>query len=150
MTGNTVGHGSSAGGYGLRAIKPNMMLALGFAAGIAFWSGATCADGTTPSLEDMWKIIQQQQAEISLLKEQNARLLERVEGQAPPADSSASAEPEDTPYETAGKTDMSTPFSGTRIDLYGAAMLDMGYQFHQNDPDWLRHREKTDGWLRAA
>ena len=26
---------------------------------------------------------------------------------------------------------------GTRIDIYGFAMLDMGYQFKQNDPDWF-------------
>jgi hypothetical protein len=26
---------------------------------------------------------------------------------------------------------------GTRIDVYGFAMLDMGYQFNQNDPDWF-------------
>ena len=24
-----------------------------------------------------------------------------------------------------------------RMEIYGAAMLDMGYQFHQNDPDWF-------------
>ena len=27
--------------------------------------------------------------------------------------------------------------TGTRVDIYGHAMLDMGYQANQNDPDWF-------------
>jgi len=79
----------------------------------------------------MWKIIQQQQAEIKALKEQNTQLLERVGAPvaAVQADSPAKMpEPEALPAVSS---------SGTRIDIYGAAMLDMGYQFKQNDPDWF-------------
>lgn len=137
MTDTSLPRGLIAGGHGLRAARRIRMIVLGIIAGVAVWSGAACADGSTPSLEEMWKIIQQQQAEIKALKEQNARLLERAEDRAPQAEAVASAEPEDTPYEQARDTDMSGPVSGTRLDIYGAAMFDMGYQFNQNDPDWF-------------
>ena len=35
------------------------------------WTGVVSAQEPTPSLEEMWRIIQQQQAEIDNLKNQN-------------------------------------------------------------------------------
>jgi hypothetical protein len=142
MTVNTVIRDASAGGDGLRTVKCIRIPALVITACILFWSGFACADGATPSLEEMWKIIQQQQAEIKLLKDQNARLLERAEARStedrtPSADTLATAGPEDKPYEQTSQTDMSETVAGTRLDLYGAVMLDMGHQFNQSDPDWF-------------
>jgi len=75
-------------------------------------------------MEEMWQIIQKQQAEIDSLKNQNAQLQQKVAAPPPPPPAPA-AEP--APASDA---------SDTRLDLYGFAMLDMGYQSKQNDPDW--------------
>ena len=101
------------------------------------WAGLASADEATPSLEEMWKIIQQQQTEIDSLKQQNEQLLRQVAapvaGDAAPqsnqtsAEGVAVAETEPAPVEDS---------SGSTFEIYGAAMLDMGYQFKQNDPDW--------------
>jgi hypothetical protein len=111
-------------------VKGSAIMAAAFTLGLSSWCGVVSAEQATPSLEEMWKIIQQQQSEIKQLKDQNAQLLGRVDTPEPvaKADSPPSAEatgvaPED--------------HSGTRFDIYGAAMLDMGYQFKQNDPDWF-------------
>ena len=94
------------------------------------------AQDDTPSLEEMWRIIQQQQAEIDELKKQNAEL--RGQAAAPPVAETAApeadtvvADVQDPEYEKV----IAQP--GTVLDLYGAAMLDMGYQSGQNDPDWF-------------
>jgi len=92
-------------------------LTTAIALGLMSWAGVASAEGTTPSLEEMWQMIQKQQAEIDSLKNQNAQLREQVATPAPAAAPAGDA-------------------SGTRLDIYGAAMLDMGYQFKQNDPDW--------------
>jgi hypothetical protein len=93
------------------------------------------AQDDTPSLEEMWLIIQQQQAEIDELKKQNAEL--RGETAQAPAGAAlteagqAVADVQDPEYEK-----VIAP-TGTVMDLYGAAMLDMGYQGGQSDPDWF-------------
>lgn len=93
------------------------------------------AQDDTPSLEEMWRIIQQQQAEIDELKKQNAEL--RGETAQAPAGAAlteagqAVADVQDPEYEK-----VIAP-TGTVMDLYGAAMLDMGYQGGQSDPDWF-------------
>lgn len=115
-----------------------------FAAVIAltllFFVTAASADGATPSLEEMWKIIQQQQAEIESLKNQNKQLLERIETPATASTPAAAPAPvvsADTPYESLDTVAPPKDPDGTKFDIYGAAMLDMGYQFNQNDPDWF-------------
>jgi len=103
------------------------LLAAAIALGLASWTGSATAQNSTPSLEEMWQMIQKQQAEIDSLKQQNSQLRQKVEAPPPvaaaPAVQAAVASTEDS--------------SGTRFDLYGAAMLDMGYQFNQNNPDWF-------------
>ncbi len=105
------------------------LLAAAIALGLSSWAGPALADGDTPTLEEMWQIIQKQQSEIDSLKGENAQL--RQEVKAPmvvKADAPTDAEKVVAPSEDA---------SGSRFDIYGAAMLDMGYQSGQNDPDWF-------------
>lgn len=106
--------------------RTSSVLVASIAVGLLFWAGLVSAQDATPSLEEMWEIIQQQQTQIRNLEQQNENLREQVE--APPAAAPAVAEQAPAPQGDG---------SGTRIDLYGAAMLDMGYQFNQNDPDWF-------------
>ncbi len=106
------------------------LLAAAVALGLMSWAGVAPADEPAPSLEEMWKIIQQQQAEIQQLKDQNAQLLGRVE--SPQTVATA-----DSPSEATETLAIPEDPSGRRFDIYGAAMLDMGYQFNQNDPDWF-------------
>ncbi len=87
------------------------------------------ADEATPSLDELWRIVQQQQAEIEALKNENGRLRNQVVEESPNATPSAVTEV--AIEEAAGSA------SSTRIDLYGHAMLDMGYQSKQSDPDWF-------------
>ncbi|MCW8872462.1 MAG: porin, partial [Xanthomonadales bacterium] len=116
----------SAGMLTRRPLKGATLLAAAVALGLASWAGPATADSDTPSLEEMWQVIQNQQAEIDSLKDQNAQLREKVATPAPAPAPVAEAAP--APQGNG---------SGTRIDVYGAAMLDMGYQFNQNDPDWF-------------
>jgi len=101
-----------------------------FAAAVALWAGTAVAQNATPTLEEMWQIIQKQQAEIDSLKRQNAQLRSQVE--TPPPAAQPEAPPPADQLEVASE---SSP--GTRVELYGAAMLDLGYQFNQSDPDWF-------------
>ena len=103
------------------------LLAAAIALGLAAWAGPAAAEGATPSLEEMWQIVQKQQAEIERLKQQNAQLQQRA-AQPPPALVPAAPDPVTAP---------AADESGSRFDIYGFAMLDTGYQFKQNDPDWF-------------
>ena len=94
--------------------------------GLASWTGVALAAEGTPSLDEMWRVIQAQQAEIEQLKQQNEALREQVELPV------AEVVVDEIPSEAAPEPEP----PGTRIDLSGFAMLDMGYQFNQNDPDW--------------
>lgn len=84
----------------------------------------------TPSLEEMWRIIQQQQAEIDDLKRQNAELREQ---KAPAAEEAPAPEILATDVQDP-ENDEALAQRGTVMDIYGHAMLDMGCQ---NDPDWF-------------
>ena len=86
------------------------------------------AQDSPPPLEEMWRIIKQQQAEIDELKKQNALLKNQIE-QVPKTMAAAPA-PAPAPV-----PEVEDP-SGTVMEIYGHTMLDMGYQFNQNDPDW--------------
>lgn len=89
-----------------------------------------------PSPEEMWRIIQQQQAEVDALKEANRRL--RSE-EAPSR--SATIELIDEPVaaaERGAEPVVATDAEGaTAITFSGHAMLDLGYQTEQGDPDWF-------------
>ncbi|MEJ2136758.1 MAG: DcaP family trimeric outer membrane transporter [Desulfofustis sp.] len=90
------------------------------------------AKESPPSLEEMWRIIKQQQAEIDELKAQNALLKEKIDqvpAQGAPAEVAATPPPA-----SASKAEDK---SGTVMDIYGHVMTDMGYQVNQNDPDWF-------------
>ncbi len=111
-----------------KVLRPSL-LAAAVSVGLMSWGSLASATESTPSLDEMWQIIQQQQAEIKQLKDQNAHLLERSEAPMPVARA-------DSPSEETDAAPQKAP-SGTKIDIYGAAMLDMGYQFNQNNPDWF-------------
>ena len=89
-----------------------------------------------PTLDEMWRIIQQQQTEIDALKAENSRL--RSE---PVTIQSTSVEPGDQPDAVAEVKDepviVSDQEETTAITFAGHAMLDMGYQSNQNNPDWF-------------
>lgn len=87
--------------------------------------GSVMAQDSPPPLEEMWRIIQQQQTEIDDLKRQNSQLQEQVK-EAPAV---ATAAPAPAP-------EAEEP-SKTRMEIYGHAMLDMGYEAKQSDPDWF-------------
>jgi len=109
----------------LPARPSRLAIAIGLA--LCLSAGTAFAQEPTPTLEEMWQIIQKQQAEIDSLKSQNAQLREKVEAPVPAPAPVAVAEAAPEPQGNG---------SGTRLDVYGAAMLDMGFQFNQNDPDW--------------
>jgi hypothetical protein len=46
-------------------------------------------------------------------------------------------EPTPTPSPSPAQSPAAKPDAGPRMDIYGAAMLDMGYQTGQNDPNWF-------------
>ena len=60
--------------YEIRLVKGNAILATAVAFGLMSWGGVAIAQDNTPTLEEMWQIIQQQQAEIDQLKSQNDQL----------------------------------------------------------------------------
>jgi len=107
--------------------------------GLISWAGVTSAGEPAPSIEEMWKVIQQQQVEINYLKEQNAQLLKQV---AVPPVGVAATTAERAPEKVVAATEPEAPpapvkdSSGSTFDIYGFAMLDTGYQFEQNNPDW--------------
>jgi hypothetical protein len=102
----------------------------------AFVAQTALAADPPPSLEEMWKIIQQQQTEIEELRRENQALRrdmgaaapERVVVQDEPTAESVTPSPEQVPGEVLG---------GTSLSIYGHAMLDMGYQSGASDPDWF-------------
>lgn len=112
-----------------RPFAGTTVVAAAITVGLASWAGPLWADGDTPSLEEMWQIIQKQQTEIDALKRENAQLRQGAE--VPVAMIAA-----DTPSESEETVAPPEDPSESRFDIYGAAMLDMGYQSGQNDPDW--------------
>jgi hypothetical protein len=95
---------------------------------------APLAAQQTPSLEEMWQIIQRQQAEIDALKADNEALREQVVED----ETAAAATPDILVQEIIVEEVLEpAPANGTVVDIYGHAMLDMGYQVNSNDPDWF-------------
>jgi hypothetical protein len=90
----------------------------------------------TPSLEEMWRIIQQQQVEIDALKAENERLRGEESSERVPA-TTLIDEPiavNEREEETRVESDVE---GATSITFSGHAMLDMGYQSKQSNPDWF-------------
>jgi hypothetical protein len=121
---------------GLRPV----ILAAAISVGLLSWAGVASANETTPSLEEMWQLIQQQQAEIDQLKKQNMELREKVEAPAPALAASPVTAPvasSDTPSEGLMPEPTDLAPTGTTMEIYGAAMLDMGYARDASNPDWF-------------
>ena len=92
------------------------------------------ADTPVPTLEEMWRVIQQQQAEIDALKRENARLQAGEVDRAP----SAVLSDEAIASQREVEADVARDAIGeTSITFSGHAMLDMGYQSGQSNPDWF-------------
>jgi len=89
-----------------------------------------------PSPEEMWRVIQQQQAEIDALREENRRLRRDL---APSRTSSLELIDEPvTAGERGAEPAVAAAAEGqTAITFSGHAMLDLGYQTEQGDPDWF-------------
>ena len=116
-----------------RSYLPRVALLVWVVSTALLSAGSTLAQDATPSLEEMWQIIKQQQLEIDALKKQNAQLLEQTGTR--PVESSPSAAP--VVATAPPPPPESEDDSGTVMEIYGHAMLDMGYQANQSDPDWF-------------
>jgi DcaP outer membrane protein len=120
---------------GSNEARPGTGRALLAAAGFCLGASAVPAPAQeqVPSLEGMWRIIQQQQAEIDQLKRENAEL----RGVIAPVPAAAPGVPPEIAAAPPPPPPAGTAASATTIDVYGFAMMDMGYQSGQNDPDWF-------------
>ena len=104
---------------------------------LALIATPTLAQQGTPSLEEMWRIIQDQQNRIEALEQENQELREQAqpaEAPAPTTTGTVAVVEEDiapTEHEVISES------LATTMDIYGHAMLDMGYQFKASDPDWF-------------
>ncbi|MBO6704216.1 MAG: hypothetical protein JJ921_17870 [Pseudomonadales bacterium] len=107
------------------------------------------AVGQTPSLAEMWELIQRQQSQIEALQQQNDELTRQIQNakvdqQPQPGYQGVDETPvtaQDTMAE-ARSSETPTPSNTSTAEdpgfnLYGHVMLDMGYQRGQNDPDWF-------------
>ena len=128
------------------------------ALGLICWSGIAVAQQDTPSLEEMWQIIQKQQAEIDALKQTNAELVKQLNAPtaaqpelaiapaAEPAEAESPPEPqpalasaaaaESVAPDSAAESQPEPWNAGTSMEIYGSAMLDMGYANKSSNPDW--------------
>jgi hypothetical protein len=89
----------------------------------------------TPSLDEMWRIIQDQQNRIEALEQENEELREQAQPGEAPASTEAVAVLEEDITPTEQEVISESP--ATTMEIYGHAMLDMGYQFKASDPDWF-------------
>jgi hypothetical protein len=103
------------------------------------------AQDDVPTLEEMWRIIQQQEAKIDALRKENEELKRAVTAvpKTPVGDaeqrelSSVDIAAEAGDPSVSEVSAASDPLNETTLDLYGHAMLDMGYQVNQSDPNWF-------------
>ncbi|MEP5765895.1 MAG: DcaP family trimeric outer membrane transporter [Halieaceae bacterium] len=98
--------------------------------------GLAPAAGDPPaSLEEMWKVLQQQQSQIEELRRENAELRKRMDAGTMPAlqeqvvDSSTDVSADMGVSRTEEDAD-------TRLEIYGFAQVDAIYDFDRVDPDW--------------
>ncbi len=123
---------------------------LAIALGLALASTSSFAQDT-PTLEEMWEMIQAQQDQIEALQDQNAALLRQVEAARAREEAEAAAEAAEAEAfaevivegEVMKEPPTITPVPEPDTDgewnlnIYGHAMLDMGYQTGTNDPNWF-------------
>jgi len=93
-------------------------------------AAAQSEDAKKPDLEQLQKRLEQLEQEVRDLKSQLS-----AAQQAPKAPAAPTTAPPpavvSAPAEAAQK-----PAAGTTLDIYGFAMLDSGYDFRTNDPNW--------------
>ena len=96
---------------------------------ITLISSPARAQDTPPSLEEMWEVIQEQQAEIDSLKRENAELGDRVTApsESPTVPQASAAAREDEAGDGAVRPS---------LEVYGFAQVDAIYDFNRVDPDW--------------
>ena len=96
-------------------------------------------------IQQLQKKLSQLEQEMQELKQQigslqqtppqkNAAPAKAVEALQQPSSEQASAH---VPSEEVGNTPLPPPEKGTTLDIYGFAMLDTGYDFATNNPDWF-------------
>ena len=91
------------------------------------------SETTTPSIEEMWRILQAQQEQIDALKAENAELKAQQLSVLP-----VTILDEPVPQEREAAPNLEGESLGeTSITFSGHAMLDMGYQTKQSDPNWF-------------
>jgi hypothetical protein len=109
---------------------------------LAFFSAVTVtapvlAQEETPSLDEVWRVIQQQQTRIDLLEQENKSLKQQL-GNDQQTMVTTEAITVEKQNETVAKViKKQNQSGGTIMDIYGHAMLDMGYQSKQSDPAWF-------------
>jgi hypothetical protein len=96
-------------------------------------SAAQAKDLPPTSFEEMWRVIQAQQAQIDDLRRDNASMRERLEGTMGPVLEETLVESEDRKIPAAAT--MAEP-GATSLQIYGKVQLDAIYDFDRVDPDW--------------
>jgi hypothetical protein len=97
---------------------------------------AQSEDAKKPDLEQLQKRLEQLEQEVRDLKSQLSAAQQAQKAPAaptttPPPAVAAAPAAAPKPEEAAQK-----PAAGTSLDIYGFAMLDSGYDFRTNNPDW--------------
>jgi DcaP outer membrane protein len=103
----------------------------------ATWMQAQSQDSQTPDLQQLKTKLQQLDQEMQELKGQINAVEQAEKSQGAPT-ATTSAAPSGAPGNT-GKPAQETKQAERKnnIDLYGFIMLDTGYDFKTNDPDWF-------------
>ncbi len=103
----------------------------------AVWMQAQSQDAPTPDLQELKTKLQQMDQEMQQLKAQINAVEQAQKSSAPPAvtTSTVPKEAPDETEETTNEAKQAKPKSN--IDFYGFIMLDTGYDFKSNNPDWF-------------
>ena len=109
---------------------------------LAFFSAVTVtapvvAQEETPSLDEVWRVIQQQKTRIDLLEQENKSLKQQLGNDQQTMMTTETITVEKQNETVAKVIKKQNQSGGTIMDIYGHAMLDMGYQSKQSDPDWF-------------
>ena len=100
---------------------------------LALINSALAKDSPPASLEEMWQVIQAQQAQMDELKSDNAAMRERIDSTMGPGLEETLVESEDR--STAASAAVAE-MRDTRLEIYGKVQLDAIYDFNRVDPDW--------------
>lgn len=114
------------------AMRPfAIFLLLALISGLAGVVRAQESDASPPELQQMQDKVQQLEQELRDLKTHIAAM-EQARTATPPAPPIAAAVATEKQVKPGDKTQV-----GSTFDLYGFAMLDSGYEFGTNNPDWF-------------